>query len=211
MPTATSYTILLIEPDSSLRRLITLGLQQGGMEVVEANSLATLAQQAITHPNLLVLDLDNGQQDDLSLLASVLAHPYLSTLPMVVLAWEQVFPPSQIPSLPLRDWLAKPFDARLLHATVDNLLETSASIELMNKQVLTPTATALTSAASFSPMFAAAGLLLIMIGLLLLQLVVAGAGVLVMVAALLWWTLGKRPKDQILLGEIKQTCSPSLP
>jgi CheY-like chemotaxis protein len=115
----TRSTVLLIEPDTSLRRLIALGLQHRGMQVIEISSLTALAEQPITDPDLLVLDIDNGYRDDASLLAAVQTHPYLSTLPMVVLAWERVQFAARPADLPLREYLGKPFDARLLHATID--------------------------------------------------------------------------------------------
>src|SRR5689334_9670174 len=123
MPRGTSSTVLLIEPDIFLRRLIVLGLERQGTHVIAVNSLAALADQPIANPDLLVLDIDNGSRDDAALLAAVEAHPYLSLLPMVVLAWDQVLPATRGSSLPLRDCLPKPFDARALHATIENLLE----------------------------------------------------------------------------------------
>jgi hypothetical protein len=45
----------------------------------------------------------------------------------------------------------------------------------------------------------------------MLQLVVAGIGVLVVLVGLLWWTLGKRPARQVVLSEVGQKYSPSLP
>jgi CheY-like chemotaxis protein len=205
MPHDTRYTVLLIEPDESLRRLITLGLHQRGMRVIEASSLTALAKQPITDPDLLVLDLDNGSRDDATLLSAISQHPYLSTLPTVVLAWE---PPASVSAtLPLRDCLAKPFDARTLHATIENLLVTST----VNAQVPTQQAvTASKSSASFCPLLAAAGLLLTVIGLML-QMLVAGAGLLIMLIALLWWTLGKRPEHEVLLGEPEQSYASLLP
>lgn len=193
----TRYTVLLIEPDTSLRRLIALGLRQRDMQVIEASSLAALAKQAIAHPDLVVLDLDNGCHDDASLLSEVLAHPYLSMLPTVVLAWE---PPANVSTtLPLRDWLAKPFDARALHARIENLLVTSASIAKVPARQVMAIASSVPSS-SLCPLLTAAGLLLTVIGLML-QVLVAGAGLLLMLIALLWWTLGKRPEHKILLGE----------
>jgi DNA-binding response OmpR family regulator len=203
MPRGTSSTVLLIEPDMSLRRLIALGLEHRGMRVIEMNSLAALADQPIEDPDLLVLDIENGCHDDPALLAAVETHPYLAKLPIVVLAWEQVLPAARGASLPLRECLAKPFDARALHATIENLLETSAAIEIPARQVLAPTS------AGLSPLVTAAGLLLTVIGLML-QLMVAGAGLLVVLIGLLWWTLGKRPEQKILLGEIGPAYSPSL-
>lgn len=203
MPSESSSTVLLIEPDMSLRRLITLGLERRGMEVIEINSLATLAEQPIEDPDLLVLDIDNGYRDDASLLARVQRHPYLAQLPMVVLAWE---PPAQAlkrnSCLPLRDYLAKPFDARMLHATIENLLKTSAAIALSpNRELIPASAASFIPFSGLSPLLTAAGLLLTFAGLML-QPLVAGAGLLIMLVGLLWWTLGKRPPRQVLLGEI---------
>jgi CheY-like chemotaxis protein len=211
MPRGTRFTVLLIEPDTSLRRLIALGLQQLGVQVVGVSSLNTLADQPIADPDLLVLDIDNGWRDDASLLTIVQTHPYLSALPMVVLAWEPLLPTSSSTSWPLLECLAKPFDARQLHATIENLLETSVAISLPANQLAAgvPVASS-ASAASLCPLVTAAGLLLTVIGLML-QLVVAGLGLLVVLIALLWWTLGKRPERQILLGEVGQKYSPSLP
>ncbi|HEU5376014.1 MAG TPA: hypothetical protein VFV38_11280 [Ktedonobacteraceae bacterium] len=209
MPHETSYTVLLVEPDKSLRRLIALGLLHRGLRVVEVSTLTALDAHPVVDSDLLILDLDNGYREDLSLLQTVSTHPYLSTLPTVVLAWEQ--PADMSATLPLRECLAKPFDARALHATIENLLETSAAIAkspTWRTATVSPAATG-ASSASLCPMITAAGLLLTVIGLML-QLLVAGAGVLVMLVALLWWTLGKRPEHPVLLGEIGQKYVSSL-
>ncbi|MGH2506277.1 MAG: response regulator [Ktedonobacteraceae bacterium] len=205
MPHDTRYTVLLIESDESLRRLIALGLHQRGIQVIETSSFTALAKQSITHVDLLVLDLDNGSHDDASLLPAISQHPYLSTLPMVVLAWEP--PVSVSATLPLRDCLAKPFDARILHATVENLLVTSyVNAQTPTQYVPVPSK----PIASLSPLLAAAGLLLTVIGLML-QALVAGVGILIVLIALLWWTLGKRPEHEALRGETEQQYAPLLP
>ena len=212
MPRESSYTVLLIEPDVSLRRLIALGLEHRGMRVIEISSLAVLADQPIADPDLLVLDIDNGYRDDSALLASVQEHPYLAALPMVVLAWDPPTQPARRSSaLPLLEYLAKPFDARLLHTTIENLLETSAAIAISPSRELMPaSAASLIPFSGLSPLLTAAGLLLTVAGLML-QPLVAAAGLLVVLIGLLWWTLGKRPPRQVLLGEVqhKQHYSPS--
>lgn len=210
MPHETSYTVLLVEPDQSLRRLIALGLQCRGLRVIEVSALTTLAEQPVVDPDLLVLDLDNGCCDDASLLQAVMSHPYLSMLPAVVLAWEQ--PAYVSATLPLRECLAKPFDARALHATIENLLETSAAIaKSPTWRTLAPTSLVPpVPSAGLCPLFTAAGLLLTVIGLML-QLLIAGAGVLVMLVALLWWTLGKSPERRAPAGEVRPQYAPSLP
>lgn len=208
MQRATSSTILLIEPDDSLRRLIALGLLRRGMRVIEGNSLAALAEQPIVDPDLLVLDIDNGSCDDATLLASVQAHPYLATLPALVLAWDLPEAARRPATLPLLDYLAKPFDARTLHATIENLLTTSAAIAASPSRELVP-ASAATPVASFSglsPLLTAGGLLLTVTGLLL-QPLVACAGLLVVLLGLLWWALGRRPVRRVVLNKIKTICS----
>ena len=211
MPRETSSTVLLIEPDASLRRLIALGLKHRGMGVIEVSSLASLEDQPIADPDLVVLDIDNGYCDDASLLATVQAHPYLSTLPKVVLTWEHAPSIHAETALPLLEYLAKPFDARRLHATIENLLITSMSIELSARRGIIPGSTAsMVAPAGISPLLTAAGLLLTVIGLMIWQLVVVGLGTLVILAGLLWWTLGKRPDRQVVLGELKQKYSASL-
>src|SRR5258707_198115 len=191
MPSDTRSTVLLIEPDASLRRLIPLGLEHRGMVVIEVSSLTALADQLITDPDLLVRDLDNGYRDEASLLEAVQGHPYLPALPMVVLAWERVQFAARPSALPLREYLAKPFDARMLQATSENLLETSAAIEMAARRGIVPNSTAsIVSPAGLSPLLTAAGLLLTVVGLML-QLVLAGIGLLVILGGLVWWALGQ--------------------
>lgn len=210
MPQGTRFTVLLVESDLSLRRLIAMGLQQRGLRVIGVNSLRTLAEHPITDPNLIILDLDNGRCDDTTLLTAVRTHPYLSRLPLVVLAWDIDSATHTPDSLPLLEYLAKPFDARLLQATIENLLVTSAAIESPTYTLTSPSgAGQFVSAASLCPVITAAGLLLTVIGLML-QFIIAGAGLLVILIALLWWTLGRRPERQILLGEVGQKYIPSL-
>lgn len=204
MPHDTRYTVLLIEPDESLRRLITVGLRQRGMQVIGACSLSALSTQPITNPDLLVLDLDNGSHHDASLLTTISQHPSLSTLPMVVLAWEP--PISVSTTLPLRDCLTKPFDARTLHARIENLLVTSRANAHAPAQHI---ALSTVPMPSLCPLLTAVGLLLTVIGLML-QMLVAGIGLLIMLVALLWWTLGKRPEQKVLLNESEQNVAPSL-
>src|SRR5712691_4448364 len=81
MLAATKQTVLLIEADTSLRRLIALGLQYRGMHVIEANSPTNLpAVIEAYQPRLVVLDIDGEAGSDHSLLMLAQAHPYLSTL-----------------------------------------------------------------------------------------------------------------------------------
>ena len=81
--------VLLIEPDAALRRLISLGLEHRGMQVIEANSPTRMPSfEAL---DLLVLDLDGSADRNRTFLSSahaLLARPQFSTLPTILLAWE---------------------------------------------------------------------------------------------------------------------------
>ena len=111
------HTVLLIEEDVSLQRLMALGLEYRGVHVIEAGDFSAIETQ---QADLLVIDVDGGVGSDWSLLAAVASHPYLSTLPMVVLAWEDSLPISARRSN--ISCLTKPFDARTLHTTIERLL-----------------------------------------------------------------------------------------
>ncbi len=230
--TGTQQRILLIVADNSLRRLITLGLHYRGMHTIEASSPAALPADEIETqpPDLLVLDVDSGVSSDWELLEAVQEHHYLSTLPVVVLAWECPIP-AEIASEQQGQitCLAKPFDARTLHLRIEQLLAEhaeKAALALAEAQgmqdaaqeeeavalaavsavpVPSPAAPALAGrtqtpypAASIWPFITAFGLLLAFIGLMV-QITLTGLGILIMLAALLLWTLGTRPQGTALV------------
>jgi len=183
-------TVLLIEEDASLRRLMALGLEYRGVQVVEAGDFSAIAEQQV---DLLVLDVDGGVGSDLSLLAAVASHPHLSTLPTVVLAWEDSLPISGRRSN--ISCLTKPFDARALHATIERLLaervvqEVSATRREQETQLA---AYGAAPAPTIWPLVTAAGLLLTVVGLLG-PIAITVVGLLVFMAALLTWALGPSP------------------
>lgn len=188
-------TVLLIEPDAGLRRVIALGLSHRGMRVVTAASPASYSARAIRQPDLVLLDVDNDIGSDWSLLDEAKAHVLIGALPIVVLAWEA---PVMVPALadgdaylalrPRVAYAAKPFDARALYETIDDLL---ASSETRSAATMSSGDAALVSrpAMSIWPLITAVGLLIAIAGFLV-QLTVAIAGLLIVLIALLWWTLG---------------------
>ncbi|OLB42086.1 MAG: hypothetical protein AUF64_02870 [Chloroflexi bacterium 13_1_20CM_54_36] len=194
MPHGPEPTVLLIETDASLRRLIALGLQYRGMHVVEANSPAILPTVEAREPDLLILDIDENTGSNWSHLDAVQSHPDLSTLPVVVLAWECPVPvgaareeQSQLQTY--TTCLSKPFDARALYTTIESLLAAASSaraaaqsqeIALLNQGKVS---------SSIWPLLTAAGLLLTFIGLMGL-LAISAVGLCVVLVSLLWWTLG---------------------
>ena len=210
-------TVLLVVADNSLRRLITLGLQYRGMRTIEASSPSALPADEIEElqPELLVLDVDGGVSSDWSLLETVQEHHYLSTLPVVVLAWECLPPKDFDGELGEITCLAKPFDARTLHAKIEQLLSASKKKQSTVTAVAAPTnppqaqepspALPVLAAhtqnahptASIWPFITAFGLLLTVVGLMV-QITLSGIGLLIVLAGLLWWTLGTKPEPPSL-------------
>ena len=210
----TRHTVLLIEQDPSLRRLMALGLQYRGMRVVEATSPVHLPDPDSEEqpPDLLLLDIDGGVNSDLSLLPTIQSHPYLSTLPMVLLAWENVllgpadthhFTNQAVhathPAQAHIACLTKPFDARALYTIIEQLLlenalaTQAANAALAAQEVLLLAQTA-SPAPSIWPVITAAALLLTFIGLMV-HITITVLGLLIFLVALLAWTMDSRPKN----------------
>ena len=202
MQRATRHSVLLVEANPSLRRMITLGLQHRGLHSIEANAPASFPVSPSIVPDLIVLDIDGKMVDSQALLAQVEAHPALSRLPVVVLTWESNISPAMrgeeiFGGVAARLFLSKPFDARMLHAAIDQLLLDIEESRAARKQetYLAASRTAVTP--SIWPLVTAIGLLLAMIGLML-QLTVTAIGLLVVITALLCWTLGPTRKPEPL-------------
>jgi DNA-binding response OmpR family regulator len=204
----TGHTVLLIEADRSLRRLIALGLHYRGMHVIEASSPTRLPDLEAQRPGLVVLDIDGEARSDHSLLAMAQAHPYLSSLPIVVLAWDSLVPAGVQQDGPQNQvtCLTKPFDARTLYATIEQVLDANQAISSIFKEEALLAAGAInlaptTPTPSIWPLLTAVGLLLLFTGLMT-QITISALGLLVVIVALLWWTLGTKTKHEPLSVEI---------
>lgn len=199
MAHGTKPTVLLIEADRSLRRLIALGLQHRDMHIIEADSLTQLHIPEGQMPTLLVLDIDSGVTSDWSLLETAQALPELAAIPVVVLTWEVLIPAGMDEDFKEEyiTTLTKPFDARTLYAAVEQLLATHTTG--LTHEVHETYATGRTASTSSSiwPLLTAAGLLLAFIGLMG-QLSLIITGLLIVLVSLLWWTLGKKPERAAL-------------
>jgi CheY-like chemotaxis protein len=196
MQYATRHSVLLIEANPSLRRMITLGLQHRGLQTIEANSPASLPVSPSILPDLIVLDIDGETANNQAFLAQAEAHPTLSTLPIVALTWENHFPPARRDgemrrNVPARIYLTKPFDARSLHTAIEQLLLDVEESRVARKQENYLATRRATTAPSIWPLVTAIGLLLAMIGLML-QITVTAIGLLIVMTALLCWTLGPK-------------------
>ncbi len=194
-------TVLLIEADASLRRLITLGLQQHNIHVIEISSPTSVASLDVPELDMLVLDIDTGVRSDWSLIEAAEQHPHFIDVPTVILSWECLLPaPLHAASLSATTTagqmtcLTKPFDARVLHATIEQFLAIRAAREAAAiakaEEVLLASYSAQT-APSIWPIITAAGVLLVFIGMML-QIAITVAGILIVMIALLLWTLGTK-------------------
>ena len=147
----------------------------------------------------MVLDIDGEAGNGQAGLSQAEAHPALSALPLVALAWENHFQTDRRNgdtqhSVPSRAYLTKPFDARALHLAIEQLLLDSQEIrreEAARKQTNDLTARRATASPSIWPLVTAMGLLLAVIGLML-QITVTAVGLLIVMTALLCWTLGTK-------------------
>lgn len=200
--------VFLIESDMCLRRLIAIGLQSRGMRVsefVQASQEFTVKEP---QPDLLVIDVDGDVHSNWGLLQEAQALPSLSGVPTIVLCWERecqfapALPASQF-ATPLSQptYLTKPFDARVLHQAMDQLLQARAVEEAAqeaDQEAALLASYSRHSAPSIFPMVTAAGLLLLVIGMLLMQFALGIAGFLIVVTALLCWTLGgEKPAPRV--------------
>lgn len=122
-----TYTVLLIEGDVALRRVIALGLQHQGINVLEAASAQQARALLEQHPSLVIQDIDSAVPSDRLLLPELRARDALSETPAVVLAWEcSAEVNEQLAGDGAAVCLAKPFDARHLLDEVELMLETVA-------------------------------------------------------------------------------------
>jgi DNA-binding response OmpR family regulator len=202
MQRATRHSVLLVEANPSLRRIITLGLQHRGLHTIEANSPASFPVSPSILPDLIVLDIDGETANSQALLVQAEAHPALSTLPIIVLTWEDYFPPGMREGdmrrgAPARVYLTKPFDARALHNAIEQLLLDVEESRVARKQENYLAPRRATASPSIWPLVTAMGLLLAMIGLML-QITVTAIGLLIVMTALLCWTLGPKGEPEPL-------------
>jgi len=188
--------------------LIAVGLQHSGLQVVEACSLSyvPISAQSI---DLLVLDIDHGMANDWSLLEKIQSHPQLALLPIVVLAWDHpgiassaisasptAFTSAVVSNSSQVILLNKPFDARNLYHTIQQLLASRAAQKAAMEALAEARVLAMYSqhaAPSIWPVVTAAGMLLAVIGMLF-HIAIAITGMLIVVAALLLWTLRTKPE-----------------
>ncbi len=192
-----TQTILLVEAERSLRRLMTLGLQSHGMRVIEASSVEHITALQSQRPDVVLLDIDGETGSNYSLLSTLDTHPYFSTIPLIVLSWDCLLPGSKQNFHPRASLkcVAKPFDARTLHATIEQIHDAGKTSGPVSGQELLLAKRSVPSPPSIWPLIPAAGLVLSLIGLMT-QIGLSALGLLVILVALLVWSLGGKPEPE---------------
>ena len=195
----TRHTVLLVEANKSLRRLITLGLQYRGMHVIEASSPTNIPTLESQLPDVVVLDIDGEAGSNHTLLSTIQSHPNFSTIPLVILAWDCQISIGSHQNSPQTyiTCLAKPFDARTLYATIEQISNTHLENSFASKQELVLAKRSVTPPPSIWPLITAVGLVLSFIGLMT-QITISAMGLLIILIALLWWTLGAKAEPETL-------------
>jgi CheY-like chemotaxis protein len=220
----TAHTVLLIESDRSLRRLIALGLECRGMHVLGASfpddlhghfTSPDICEAKIDEPapfeiwlqkmfetqqpDVIVLDIDSEAGCDQTILSTIQSLPTFSTVPIIILAWDFLVPIGSQQNSPQKQviCLTKPFDARTLFATIENIQNRNTETCLSPKQEALLTARSVTSAPSIWPLITAVGLLLSFIGLMT-QIAISAIGLIIVIVALLWWTTSTKTEAESL-------------
>lgn len=207
-PRAAEGPVLVVEADAALRRVIALGLRGRGLDVVAARSLGDIWERVTAPPAAIVLDVGIGGTSEWVLLRALGGHHALRTAPLVLLAWES---PAGLDSTPLehseqpgeRVCLTKPFDARTLFAAVERLVAAPSPAIAMaaanTRQDMWESApagarTPKVAGASAWPLVAAGATTLAVAGFLI-QPVLSVVGIVLLIAAVLWWSTTNTPAE----------------
>lgn len=121
----TKYTILLVDDDTALLRLLSIRLDAAGYDVKTADSGAqALNQLAVHYPHLVITDLQMDGMDGLTLFDAIhRSHP---TVPVIILTAHGTIPEAVAATQRgVFGFLTKPFDGKDLLVQVEKALRLS--------------------------------------------------------------------------------------
>ena len=119
------YTILLVDDDPALLRLLSIRLNAAGYDVMTAdNGAHALAQLAVHYPHLVITDLQMDGMDGLALFDTIhRSHP---TLPVIILTAHGTIPEAVAATQRgVFGFSTKPFDGKDLLVQVEKALRLS--------------------------------------------------------------------------------------
>ena len=120
-----SGTVLVVDDDDRIRKLVTTALRRAGYEIAEAASgKEALDRLAEATPDLIISDVMMPELDGFGLLTHLRADPVLRTIPVIMLTAKGT-PEDVVHGLGLGadDYLAKPFEMSELLARVRAKIE----------------------------------------------------------------------------------------
>ena len=125
VPAAKRASILVVDDDPDLLRLMQIRLTAAGYAVTTAESgERALAQASVARPQLLVTDLRMGGMDGMALYEAIQAHN--PTLPVIVLTAHGTIPDAVAAvKRGVFGYLTKPFDAKALLTEIERALALS--------------------------------------------------------------------------------------
>ncbi len=121
-------SILVVDDDPDLLRLMQIRLTAAGYAVTTADSAErALAQASVTRPRLLVTDLRMGGMDGMALFEAIRAEN--PTLPVIILTAHGTIPDAVAAvNRGVFGYLTKPFDAKALLTEVERALALSGGV-----------------------------------------------------------------------------------
>ncbi len=131
VPSAQRASILVVDDDPDLLRLMQIRLTAAGYAVTTAESgERALAQASVARPQLLVTDLRMGGMDGMALFDSI--HVQNPTLPVIVLTAHGTIPDAVAAvKRGVFGYLTKPFDAKALLSEIERALALSGDRPLL--------------------------------------------------------------------------------
>lgn len=122
-----SHTLLLVDDDRDLLRLLSIRLVAAGYNVITAESgEQAVAQLATVRPHLVITDLRMSGMDGMALFEAI--RQFSATLPVIILTAHGSIPEAVAATqLGVFGFMTKPFDSQALLAQVESALHASGA------------------------------------------------------------------------------------